>query len=208
MFEVPETRRRERSDSAFTLSHRRGRLRASSGRRLQATQRGDVPPVRFRTLDFLDKGHRTTLSSVSVLFQPPTVRRRAEDQGHAHRITTSSRAPGRRRRRHVAVSRVRADGVLMLDPTAPSPPKLHCSTCSVLVRLPRDVRRARVSADAECAACGSKCLDVEYFAGKRRLACLACEDTLRESARVARSPASAPGGRGGRGGRGRRDARR
>ena len=101
-----------------------------------------------------------------------------------------------------------ADGVLMLDPTAPSPPKLHCSTCSVLVRLPRDVRRARVSADAECAACGSKCLDVEYFAGERRLACLACEDTLRERARVARSPASAPGGRGGRGGRGRRDARR
>ena len=101
-----------------------------------------------------------------------------------------------------------ADGVLMLDPTAPSPPKLHCSTCSVLVRLPRDVRRARVSADAECAACGSKCLDVEYFAGERRLACLACEDALRESARVARSPASAPGGRGGRGGRGRRDARR
>ena len=31
VFEVPETRRRERSDSAFTLSHRRGRLRASAG---------------------------------------------------------------------------------------------------------------------------------------------------------------------------------
>lgn len=104
-------------------------------------------------------------------------------------------------------------GVLVLDPNRGTPVKLHCAQCDVLVRLPQEIRRAAVSEDAECAVCEAKCLELEYFDGENRLACLACEDELNENIRVVHSAAGhnrAGGGRGGRGrggrgGRARRD---
>ena len=78
-------------------------------------------------------------------------------------------------------------GMLMLDPTSSTPVKLHCSICNVLVRLPQSIRRAMISNDAECGACDAKCLDLEYFSGEKKLACLACEDELNAGSRVVHS---------------------
>ena len=104
-----------------------------------------------------------------------------------------------------------SDGVLMLDPAATAPARLNCSKCSLSAKLPREVRRASVSEDAECAACAAKCLDLEYVSGARKLACLACEDDLSAGVRLVCAPepacrAGRVGSRGrGRGGRRDRD---